>query len=315
MSTYIWRVSSPYTPSTTFDIRRTVDVTHVESLISPIDLFIAKNRELNALLIDPNNFSTQIDALNFQKKVSKKAVVELKKALSNPLIISPMLANLILLGHISAVESYFRAIFRKLVIIDQETQRLCYEKSLHYGAVLVHEKHSLPDALLEFISFSSKANIESTLKEFFGTKGNLPAGLANSLEEFNKICQLRHSIIHKFGTLGANNLKHDLMNLTNYINKPIKNDFSSIQDISLICKNVVLELNQLIWQTSMIRLIADYQSNKWRKRLTTPFSWKWSTDKKLFKSYFDLFFSTEAKPANPKMKDAYLDLNTTYNSL
>lgn len=315
MASYTWRLNSAYSISTSFDIRTTIDIAHIESTVSPIDQFIIKNRELNILLIDPNNFSNRIMDLRANGKVSNRSFTYLNNSLFDSSRVSPVLANLVLLGHISAVESYFRAIFRRLVLIDKATQKSCYEKLLSYGAVLFHDKTSLPDALLELISFSSKRNIEEILKEYFGIKGSLPASVTTCLEEFGKVCQMRHSIVHKFGILGVNNIKQDLSSHSPYVNKPIKNSFTSIQDISLICTNIVHEINQLIWQTSMMRLIADFKQNKWEKKASHSWKWQWKNDKALFKKYFDIFFSDLSRPPIIDMKTAYLDLENTYKTM
>jgi hypothetical protein len=315
MAAYIWRINSAYTLSTNFDIRTSVDMTHVDAPSSPIDQFIVKNRELNALLLDPNNFKSQIDDLNARSRLSQKAYNSLNGSLSDPSRISPVLANLVLLGHISAVESYFRALFREVVLIDSETQKNCYEKMLSYGAVLVHEKKTLPDALLELISFSSRRNIEDILKDYFGIKGGVPANLATVLGEYSKICQMRHCIVHKFGTLGANNIKHDITGHRNYVGKPVKNNFSSIQNASQICTNLVHDVNQLVWQVVMMRHIADFTQNKWVKKSTVNWTWVWKKDKAKFKKYFDIFYSDLSRPANTALKDAYLDFKNTYTTL
>ena len=314
MASFIWRINSPYTVTTSFDIRQAIDASHIDSPMSPIDQFVSTNQELMALLIDPNNFEGRINDLRTsgQIKITNKSLVQINNSLFNSSLISPVLANLVLLGHISAVESYFRTVFRKLILIDTITQEACYEKMLSYSAVLFHDEKSLPDALLEFISFSGKHNIEESLKQYFGVKGHLSPTIARHLEEFAKVCQMRHCIVHKFGRLGSNNLKHDLVGHKSYINKPIKNDFNSIQEISQICTNLVHEINQYLWQNVMMRQIADYNSNRWYKKSNIIWTLNWKNDRIRFKKYFDIFFSNYSLPINSEMKAAYLDYKNIY---
>lgn len=314
MAVYNWRVSSGTSTSTSFDFSRVVDTSHVVSTTSPIDQFINKNRELNSLLLDPNNFKDKIQDLHTRRRISNRGKIELEVALFDRNSISPVLANLVLLGHISAVESYFREIFRRLILIDEATQKTCYEKMLNYGAVLVHDKESLPDALLELISFSSKRNITETLREFFGVKGKFPVSLDPILAEFSKICQLRHSIVHKFGTLGSNNIKHDISSHRTLVNKPIKTDFSTIQEVAQICWNLVHEINHLLWQNSMMKSIATFDKD-WKKRTTVSWQWKWRKDKKQFQQFYSIFFSSLSGPSNPDAKAAYIDLENTFKTL
>jgi hypothetical protein len=199
-------------------------------------------------------------------------------------------------------------------LLDHETQKICYSKTVSYGAVLFHDKTSLPDALLETISFSGKKNIEETLREYFGVKGQFPLSLDPVLTEFALICQMRHSIVHKFGLIGINNIQHDVNGSQQLLNKQIRNTFSSIQDISQICKNVVSEVNHLLWQQSMTRLIGEFSNNRWRKRVNIVWNWTWRRDKSLYTKYFQLFSST-LFPANTNIRDAYNNYQTTYNDL
>ncbi len=314
MAIYNWRINSGSSPSGSFDFSKVVDQTYVVSTISPIDQFVTKSKELNSLLVDPNNFKSKIDDLHSRGKISNRGKIELETSLFNKSSISPVLANLILLGHISAVESYFREIFRRLILVDEAVQKNCHEKMLNYRAVLIHDRETLPDALIEFISFSSKQNIVETLKDYFGVKGQMPVGLDPILVEFSKICQLRHSIIHKFGTLGSNNIKHDVASYKNLVHKPIKTDFSSIQEVALICWNLVHEINQLLWQNTMMKTIAQFDKN-WKKRGATEWKWSWSKDRQKFLKYYSIFFSHLSSPISIDPKRAYSDLENTYKSI
>jgi hypothetical protein len=317
MDEFIWRINPPYTSPTTFNLLQAVDSDHTESITSPIDQFISKNKELMSLLIDPNNFKGRIQQLKDQGKIASKPLRFINESLFNSSNISPVLANLVLLGHISAVESYFRAVFKRLILIDNETQKICYEKQLSYGAVLFHDSQNVPDALLETVTFSSRKNIEESLRDYFGIKGVLPSNIINHLDEFSKVCQMRHCIVHRFGILGINNLKYDLEQNKSILNKPIKNTFNSIQEISQICSNLVNEINQHIWQCVMYRQIAEINTNKKGvKKAQVSWKWAWGRDRAKFKKYFDIFISNQLPlvDINTSLRKAYDDYLETYNT-
>ena len=63
-------------------------------------------------------------------------------------------ANLVMLGIVSGVESYFREMTRKLLLIDDDSRIISYSKGVSYGAALFHHAHLLPEALLEDCSFA-----------------------------------------------------------------------------------------------------------------------------------------------------------------
>jgi hypothetical protein len=158
------------------------DLTFNESNQSPIDNFLEKIDEFNILIGHLCNPST---LLSEKIKITNY--------------------NLILLGQISGVESYIREIFRKLILIDKHSFSACSSLMLTFTAANNYEKEILPEALMELYSFASKKNITEALKNLLDIKGNLTINLENILIEFEKICQLRHCMIHRFGKLGSNN--------------------------------------------------------------------------------------------------------------
>lgn len=63
----------------------------------------------------------------------------------------PLLAQLIVLGVVGAVESYLRRLFRQIISIDQEAQNAVYERVIPYGAAVRLPIELLPEALFEGI--------------------------------------------------------------------------------------------------------------------------------------------------------------------
>jgi hypothetical protein len=313
---YEWPVCSMYTPSTGMDVTRVIDLAYSEGKHSSIDKFFQKNSDLNKLLIDSNQVKNELKHLFETKQLKNASYQKLIKYIDNPLNISPVLANLIVLGHISSVESYFRELFRKIIIIDVIAQRSCREKMVSYGAALVHKRDALPDAILESVTFSGSYNISESLKEYLGIKGSLPSGLSSALQEYSKVCHLRHCIVHRFGKIGVNNaIKLDWDTHKLHVEKPIKIDFSGLQDVSQICSNIVKETNNFVWQMVMMRQISDYDGNTFKKKLNTEWHWKWGADRVKFKKYFDIFYSTFDPPSITDVRQAYNVYKLKYHSL
>ena len=115
-----------------------------------------------------------------------------------------MKANLAIIGVVSGVESYFRAIIRRVLILDEDSRVHSYKNKVTYGAVLFHLSHLLPEALLEDSTFVSKESILKNVKDFLGLPINPQNPALNmALDEFVKVCQLRHCIAHRSGLLGS----------------------------------------------------------------------------------------------------------------
>lgn len=313
---WAWQVSAAYVPSIGINIPRVIDLNHVDVNLSSIDKFIQKNSDLNKLLIDSNQVKGKLLKLQKGRRLRKVIYDNIIQFIDDPANISPVLANLIVLGHISAVESYFREIFRKIILIDSIAQQSCREKLVSYGATLIHTKEALPDAILENTTFSGAYNVAEALREFIGIKGNLPNGLSTALTQYSKVCHLRHCIVHRFGNLGVNNaIKLDWDTHKLHVDKPIKIDFTGLQEVALICVNIVKEANTFIWNTIMTRQIADLDGNSIKKKNSVEWTWNWAQDQKRFKKYYNIFYSTIQPPTNQDITLAYNNYKTKYQQL
>lgn len=259
-----------------YDIASVIDRSFIESTIPPIDNFISNVTEINQL------FSVEL---------------------------SRVLGNLIILGYVSAIESYFRAVFRRLIIIDDISRETCEKKNVPYGAVLHHKNIMLPEALLEDVSFASKKNIISSMRDFLSISlqdSSLPEDLKSNLEQFESICELRHCIVHRFGKFGSKNaISLGLSDHSRNIEKPINCDFDSLQRIIASCQNTVRIFNNFLFEKIMNRLIISGST-----KISDPiWTWDYSIDKRLFGGYYSIFYSAVEPPAlaltQKKMYDAY----------
>ena len=235
----------------TFDTRSLFDNTHTHQSISPIDLFFNQTNKLNTFLL-PDNYDHT-------------------------------LANLVLLGYISAVESYFRAIVRKCILVDKISQQKSSEQTLTYGAATYHTSDMLPEALLEQISFANKKNIAKCFQDYLDINMQPSTELSSILGEFEKICQLRHCIVHRFSFLGSNNaMKLGLESHSSLIEKPIRIEYEHIQDIFSCLDLTVRVCNNFLFRKIITRA---YES------ATLSWSWDYRIDKTLFLKYANIFQS------------------------
>lgn len=192
------------------------------------------------------------------------------------------LYNLILLGYVSVVESFFREIIRKVVILDAHSTKHCEGLNLKYGAALLHSRELMPEALLEGYSFASSKNIQDALKDFLDLKNiiNVPS-LREALEQFQDVCQLRHIQIHRYGKLGIDNfIKLRAHSLESCVEKPLEMDASKVYNVSVVCNNLILVFNQYIF-SKVLERTAQRGAGIW--------SWNYNSDKSLFLKYYNVF--------------------------
>jgi len=255
---YNYKVNQGGTTNRPSETETFFDTCYVEGDFSPIDNFFDNTNDLNILIATLATIPSPLQKTNF---------------------------NLILLGQISAVESYLREIIRKLIINDEESKQTSSGMQLSYGAALNYNFEILPEALMEQVSFASKKNIINSFRDFLNIKGNHPDEVINALEEFEKICQLRHCVIHRFGKLGSNNaLKLGIDVHAKCLEKPLSMKESHLYDTYIICKNLVLVLNSYLFKSILQRTT----------RIDGFWTWDLRKDKKKFRRYYKIFKSDRA---------------------
>lgn len=247
------------------------DGNYTEPEESPIDLF-QKKKTSNMRLLGAH-------LLNTDSGVFTPLAMDLSQEWKQ-------LASLVTLGLVSSVESYFRCLIRRLLNIDEHSRKQSYSSTLTYGAALHHAKVLLPEALLENASFTSSSNILKSINTFLdinlGGYSKFPS-LSSAFTDYDLICHLRHCVVHRSGLLGSNNaLALGLDEYSELLEKPLSINFVTIQEIAVVCDNLVKEINDKLFQDILSRTVKEYD---WKGDLRS--------DKLFFKKYFDLFSSSE----------------------
>lgn len=259
------------TPSTVIvDTTKYFDKLFCESQASAIDNYFRKETDINKIIPTENRAEFNV------------------------------LAYMVLLTIVSAVESYFREIIRKIINTDRISNKKCEEQLITFGAACIHEKDDmLPEAILEKYSFASNKNVVDAFRELLGIgEGELTDQIKTVLNEFSMVCQLRHCIIHRYGKLGTNNaIKLGLEGHKEFIEKPIKFDLQSLGDTILICHNTVKVVNNFLFSHLLDRLM-EMKAPVW--------TWDYRKDKRLFNVYYETYYSNVYPPEPAvSVKDAY----------
>jgi hypothetical protein len=248
-------ITLPLDTSTKFNAQRE------DHELSPIDLFLTNTTELNKLI--GSNYS-------------------------------PILGNLLLLGYVSAAESYIRALIRRLINCDEYISSLVSEKTVSFAAALHHKKEILPEALLEEFSLASPYNVFETLKDLIGMKGHRPASLIPPSEEFKKVCELRHCCVHRFGKLGSKNaIRLGMIEHIEHLEKPILLSQSDIESIAFIVENFVRSINNYVYKFILERSAKNKNdADGGRPFYETEWTWDFTNDKDRFNNYYNIFFTS-----------------------
>lgn len=216
------------------------------------------------------------------------------------------LATMAILGYVSAFESYIRAILVGLISIDEYAQIVVERKTLTYGAAINHSRPLLPDALLEGTSFASRDNIKDALREFLRLKVADMHDLDDNLKEFQRICEVRHCCVHRFGRLGSNNaINLGLGEHASLLEARVSPDIDQLQEIFLAIRVLVRSLNATIFSAIIERTTSQIRDDKFPYTYQVQWTWRWNSDRTRFMRYYTLFQSTKDVVTSPDARDVY----------
>jgi hypothetical protein len=213
------------------------------------------------------------------------------------------LGTLVVLGYVSAVESFFRALIAGLIDLDEHSTRLAGPKQVTFAAASHAESERfLGEALLENTSFSTKGELEKALREFLGIS-KLPSDVTSAISEYQKLCELRHCCVHRFGKLGSQNAlrlgyeEHQTV---------VEHSFSpSIRDVEAIAdalQIIVKTINNFVFSEVLNRTVLAGLEG------TIPRQWSWDyrSDRRRFLDYYDFFSIKNGAVRSPDAKSVYV---------
>jgi hypothetical protein len=216
------------------------------------------------------------------------------------------LGALVILGYMSAVESYLRALLRGLINIDEHARRLVEGRNVSFGAALHHPSQLLPEALMEDISLAAEDNVRGTFRDLAGVKVHLPPEVRRVLSEYSKICQLRHCCIHRFGKLGTRNaIALGLEAHRESLEKPLKPSIDDLQTIAEILRTFSKTINNYIFSFVLERTARNRNDEGTAKLYSEDWTWDYRSDRRRFRLYYDLFATTLDVLPSPERKRVY----------
>lgn len=224
----------------------------------------------------------------------------------------PEIGSLVVLGYMSAVESYIRALITGLINFDEKTRERAGPKQVTFGVATRHpDPKLLPEALLENTSFSGAKAVKTALAEFLGLN-NIPPDVALALEEFDKICQLRHCCVHRFGKLGSKNA-WDLgfKEHREVIERPFRPTLENVILITGTLTTFVRTINNFIF-FSILDQTVHHGLNR---EIDREWSWIYAKDRPRFLRYYEFFACTAAAPKSEPLRQVYEDFKAQHAAM
>ncbi len=169
-----------------------------------------------------------------------------------------VISSLMLVGLISATENYFREILGEILSICPISKIKSAEQKIQLGSLLWGDRSVHNKTAFEFVAFSSLKNIIDTFNNFLDHKVAQHGSWKLGLLEFDKLCELRHAVVHSDNLIaGKNAIKLNLQNSR----KPqrIKIDYHNLQYASLVCTSTVQAANNELFEMMVTRWAEDWR--------------------------------------------------------
>ena len=169
-----------------------------------------------------------------------------------------VIVGLMLVGLISATENYFRDILGYILSVCPHSQTKSVEQKIQLGSLLwgsgsVHNKTAF-----EFMAFSNAKNLFDTFNIFLDHRVEQHGAWKSWLNEYDKLCELRHAIVHSGNIIaGKNAIKLGLKK--NKKTLRVKIDYANLQNASLICTSMVQSANVELFAMLVKRWAEDWR--------------------------------------------------------
>ena len=207
--------------------------------------------------------------------------------------------SLLLLGYVSAVESFFRTVLRSIINTDAKAKSDSHTYVVPYGAVLYHQKNTLAEALLEGYSFAGEKDVKTAFARFLDVS-NVTESIKAMLTDYEKICQLRHCCVHRFGKLGTQNgIVLGLEQHSVALEKPLALDMQKLGDIASWLMSFAKAMNNYMFHTLLERSVNERNPYKY------SWTWTYSKDRAYFEKLYKLFKTSKDANPSPTARELY----------
>jgi hypothetical protein len=216
-------------------------------------------------------------------------------ALSN----SATLGRLLLLGLVGNVEMYLRAVIAGAIRVCPLARASAAVHPIPYGAIAYYGAGGPEEGLFESISLADVRNVRNRTEKFLGIQVPASGSLAAALDEFGRVCELRHASIHQHGALNSANVATLGFGTAGGMRR-VELTLAGLHSVASVCQTLVRAYNRFVFERVVQRWCA-----------TGTLTGAWHRDRELFGELFRLMRSRDdgVGPANGYL--AFLNLRPT----
>lgn len=184
---------------------------------------------------------------------------------------------------VSITENYFRSILVGVLRDCIVAQKHASKSTIGFGSAVWHKQGGIERGAFENTSFSEKIKIYEATRKYIGVelKGT---DLDPIINEYGKVCELRHGIVHSSRYLaGKNALVLDIPSSSKHL--LISIGYSEVQQVASICTTLIVSYNRHLFKCLCKRWAIDWRTEQWDKQ----------KEDQTFKKIWNAFYSTEDK--------------------
>jgi hypothetical protein len=252
-----------------------------------------------SVVLDPKSLCTQLAGEaarspidNFYQNIASLIPLGTAEALQA----NQAFGKVLLLGIVAATEHYFRACLAGLLHVCPIAHQHSASLSLSFGAIDYYAPRDLGLALLEHVSLATAGEVQKQAQRLVGIDASKNLSTRAALDEYEKLCQLRHAAVHSVGHLGHQNLR-DLGVVLTSGRLGLKVEYSGFQIAADVCQNVVRSYNRFVFRQTV---------EKWIGRKVIRGTWL--EDRERFSPLYRLFYSAHDAEGPSIAFSAYRDL-------
>jgi hypothetical protein len=174
-----------------------------------------------------------------------------------------MIMRLLVLELVSTAELYFRRVLSGVITICPLIAAAAAKRPLLLGAISYYKKPALGYALLDGVSLSGEGDVKRQTFNITGIDIKQNSSAHEALRDFERVCQLRHVIVHAKGEVGAKNVAD--LGVSVAVQSSLKISALSFQPLVVVTHNAVRAYNAFMFE-SILRswLSSKYLSGVWK---------------------------------------------------
>ncbi len=213
---------------------------------------VAVNTSAATVVVDFSKFLTPRGALANTPAIDQyyESTADVLRSSGDPAC-TPQARRLLVVELVACVERYVRSLLVSLVDACPCSRRVVERKQVSLASVAYYSGSELAFAVLDHQALSGVSEIVKATLQMLGLEVKQGSSAYVALSGFERVCQLRHAIVHQAGRLGPNNLLEIDIRATSPVVVSI--DALGYQDLVAICHAAVRAYNQYVFESVIER--------------------------------------------------------------